>query len=160
MPGVVILVDVDGVVNPLSSARPGAISRSMRMDARMGPRLKALSRLAELVWVSGWDAATRATIAATFGLPTFRAVETAGAPVGTSTPNGPAVADWLAQHAPPGAWRGVVWIDDVLEGDAVDWAEEQRFPVHLIRPHPVQGLQDAHVDDAARFVAGLTIESG
>ncbi|MFD1721891.1 HAD domain-containing protein [Amnibacterium endophyticum] len=149
--GAVVLLDVDGVVNPLW--RPGAAATRMRIDAAVGARVRRLAGLAEVVWATTWDAGTRATITATFGLPAFRAATAQDPFVRPLSPNLPAVSAWLTVHEPPGGWRAVAWIDDELEGDARAWAREQPFLVQLVRPDPVQGLQDAHVDLVEQFLA-------
>ena len=149
----VVLLDVDGVVNPLS--RPGAVAKRMHFDGAVGARVRRLTEHAEVVWATTWDATTRATITSTFGLRPFRAATAQDPVLRPVSANLPAVAEWLALNEPAGGWRGVAWIDDELEGDARQWAREQPFLVQLIRPHPVQGLQDEHVDRVVDFLSAL-----
>lgn len=153
VPGAVVLLDVDGVVNPLS--RPGAVATRMRLDGAVGERIRRLAAAGEVVWASTWDAGTLAAITSTFGLPAFRAAAAEDRLLRPVSPNLPAVAAWLTVHQPPGGWRGVAWIDDELEGDAREWAREQPYLVQLIRPDPVQGLQDVHVDRVVDFLTAL-----
>ncbi len=153
VPGAVVLLDVDGVVNPL--ARAGATARRMRLDGAIGGRIRRLAAEAEGVWAPTWDAGTPAALPSTFGLAPFRAATAEDRIVRPVSPNLPAVAAWLTVHEPPGGWRGAAWIDDQLEGDARAWAREQPFLVQLIRPDPVQGLQDEHVDRVVEFLTAL-----
>lgn len=143
--GFLVLLDVDGVVSRLSSS--SRRSPRLRIDAAVGPRVRRLAALAEVVWTTDWDAATRAVVESTFGLPHLRAIGPAdGADVMS------AVGSWLDRNAPSVGWRAVAWIDDALLGDAVEWAESRPFPVELIRPDGEQGLQDVHVDRAEAFL--------
>ena len=152
-PRAVVLLDVDGVVNPLS--RPGAPARRMRLDGAVGERIRRLAAASAVVWATTWDAGTQAAITSTFGLPAFRAATSDDRILRPVSPNLPAVSAWLTVHEPPGGWRGVAWIDDQLEGDAREWAREQPYLVQLIRPDPVQGLQDVHVDRVVDFLTAL-----
>ena len=144
--GVVVLLDVDGVVSRLSSR--SRVSSRLRLDADVAGRVRRLRSLAEVVWVTAWDAGTRGAIEGTFGLPRLRAVEVAR---GVDALD--AVRGWLDRSAPADGWRVVAWIDDVLLGDAVAWAESVPFAVELVRPDGQQGLQDPHVDRVEAFLA-------
>ena len=149
----VVLLDVDGVVNPLS--RRGGTAKRMHFDGAVGDRLRRLASIAEVVWATTWDETTRRTITTTFGLPAFRSASAEDPFVRPLSPNLPAVAAWLTVHEPPGGWRAVAWIDDELEGDAREWAREQPYLVQLIRPDPLQGLQDLHVERVEQFVRAV-----
>ena len=46
----------------------------------------------------------------------------------------------------------IVWIDDVLEIDVHDWAQQNHQPVLLEKPDPDDGLTKAHVVAVQVFI--------
>jgi len=66
---------------------------------------------------------------------------------GQPTPKLGSVARWLSRLEAEGEddWDAVVWIDDELGPDVHDWAHQYAHPVLLEKPHPDEGLTEAHV---------------
>ncbi|RJT89728.1 hypothetical protein D6T64_05770 [Cryobacterium melibiosiphilum] len=148
-----ILLDVDGVLNPQSQHPRLVLSPDRAL------LVQRLAGLGDIVWATTWSPTH------TFHL--TRDLELADTTEGIAFPRdmhadpaAPAptpklhwVARWLArQDDPP---RAVVWIDDLLRADAEDWAAAQPYPTLLVHPEPRAGLTSEHVDEVTAFVAAL-----
>ncbi|MCK2214852.1 HAD domain-containing protein [Actinomadura sp. ATCC 31491] len=142
-----LLLDVDGVLNPIGRPAPGY--RQFRcliddetyvvhLDPRHGPRLLGLAAAtgAELVWATTWEHHANDWIAPRIGLPSLPVIGV-NAAAGPVSEHGemfktPHVAAYAGR-------RPFVWFDDQV------WAEDEEY----LRVH--QGLGDfllVHVDPA------------
>ncbi|TFD45398.1 hypothetical protein E3T55_18890 [Cryobacterium frigoriphilum] len=152
-PRVLILLDVDGVLNPVAQ-HPRLVLSPAR--ALLVQRLAALG---DIVWATTWSPTHTFHLTRDLELPS--ATEGIAFPRDLHVdPRAPAptpklhwIARWLArQDEPPTA---VVWIDDLLRPDAVDWAAAQPYPTLLVHPEPRVGLAPEHLDAVTAFVAAL-----
>ena len=152
-----ILLDVDGVLNPLRSMQ------KLVVDPSRAALVGQLSSLGVVVWATSWSAAHTYHLTHDLGLP----FETAAIPFPPDLhidPRNPAptpklhwVARWvnrtLSQEDAPDT--AVIWIDDQLRENAGEWARNETRPTLLIKPDPATGLSEAHLAEAREFLLGL-----
>ena len=156
----VLLVDVDGVLNPFAFRRgqepPGFTAHDLLgyrvlLAPRHGVWLSALAAegLFDLAWATTWEHDADKLIAPRVGLP-------AGLPVIAFDEAG----SWggytwkLAAVDAFVAGRACAWIDDDLGGDAHAWAarrEAAGLATLLISPDPAIGLTHGQVDRLRRW---------
>lgn len=154
----VILLDIDGVLNPSVCPASGGDRPALLLSHEKRALVRRLARSGRIAWVSTWPADMVAGLEAQLGLDAeplrvtmvFRPAD-ADAP----TPKLTSVTRWLYRMsaAEESDWDSVVWIDDVLGSDARTWAEGHDRPVHLEQPDPGNGLTEAHVARIEAFVA-------
>ena len=150
---VLILLDVDGVLNPR------VVEQRLVLDAPRANLVRELAGLGSVVWATTWSPTHTFHLTRSLGLPN----DTEGIAFPRNLhadPSAPAptaklhwVARWLARQDP--APDAVIWIDDILRQDAADWAAAAPRPTLLVQPDMNLGLTTAHVDAVRRFVAGL-----
>jgi hypothetical protein len=155
-----VLLDVDGVLNPLQRspgyqryrATPNGITYRLLLNPRHGPLLTGLAEAtgAELVWASYWTDTANEWIAPRVGLPALRSV-----PI---PPRDPlySLGGWKARHV--AEWVGerpFVWLED--EPDVTEaLTGGPALGPHLIVPvDPEEGLTDLHVDQARGWLEQL-----
>ncbi|NSX38848.1 hypothetical protein HTS88_20940 [Pseudarthrobacter oxydans] len=153
----VILLDIDGVLNPALRARPGDLAPDPQLSCEKKSLVRRLSRSGRIAWVSTWPAEMTATLERQLELDVepLRVTLLLRAGDGDEpTPKLRSVTRWLARMEDAGDadWDSVVWIDDVLGPDAREWAHALGKPVLLENPDPVQGLGEAHVVAVEVFV--------
>ena len=150
---VLILLDVDGVLNPR------VVGQRLVLDAPRQELVRRLAELGSIVWATTWSPTHTFHLTRDLGL----AADTEGIAFPRNLhadPSAPAptaklhwVARWLARQEPqPDA---VIWIDDILRQDAVAWAAAEARPTLLVQPDMNIGLTAAHIDDVQRFIARL-----
>jgi hypothetical protein len=159
-----VLVDVDGVLNPARPRAPGyrvhwvfpcGVAHRMLLNPSHGQMLTDLAKAAdaELVWASYWRKRANTWIAPRVGLPSLRFV-----PIprrwrsGTRSSPG----SWKARHV--AAWvrqRPFVWFED--DEDVFSRLVGQPgLGRHLVvRVDPVIGLTHSHVEKARAWLNGL-----
>ena len=152
-PRVLILLDVDGVLNPVAQ-HPRLVLSPDRVLL-----VQQLAALGDIVWATTWSPTHTFHLTRDLALPgstegiafprDMHADPAAPAP----TPKLHWVARWLARQDDPAP--AVVWIDDLLRSDAVDWADARPWPTLLVHPEPRVGLTPEHLETVARFVASL-----
>ena len=155
-----ILLDVDGVLNPLQRspgyqryrASPNGITYRLLLNPRHGPLLTGLAEAtgAELVWASYWTHTANDWIGPRVGLPTLRSV-----PIPPRDPRY-SLGGWKARHV--AEWIGdvpFVWLED--ESDVTDaLAGAPTLGPHLIVPvDPEEGLTGLHVEQARGWLEQL-----
>jgi hypothetical protein len=155
-----LLIDVDGVLNPMGRAAPdfrryrctvGAEVYTVHLNARHGRRLLdlALATGSELVWATTWEDHANEWIAPRIGLPTL--------PVIPMSPGEPSEFGEMfkTRHVAEYAGRRpFVWFDDQV------WAEDEEYlRVHqglddflLIHVDPRQGLTSRHLGMAHEWL--------
>lgn len=153
----VILLDVDGVLNPALRARPGAVRPDPVLSCGTNTLVRRLGRSGRIAWVSTWPAEMTAALEAQLNLelePLRVTLLLRDADGDQPTPKLRSVVRWLARMDDAGDadWDSVVWIDDVLGPDARQWAHGYNQPVLLEKPNPDQGLTEAHVIAVEVFV--------
>ncbi|MCU1519351.1 MAG: hypothetical protein JWQ75_4072 [Pseudarthrobacter sp.] len=154
----IILLDIDGVLNP--AARPGAGGDrpELGLPEAMVALIWRLARCGRIAWVSSWPADLTAGLEAQLQLdvePLRVTLVVRNGDGDEPTPKLRSVARWLDRMEASGEadWDSVVWIDDVLGPDARAWARNFGRPVLLEKPVPAQGLLEAHVVGVEVFVA-------
>ena len=168
-----LLIDVDGVLNPFQSSSPPpgfnthfikAKSRSPQniseeegrtyklfLSSRHAEWLQSLQERAELVWATTWgdfDQANR-LLSPIFSLPSLPTIQ----------------LDYSCLHSfdcPP-TWklasiqafakdRPLIWLDDDLHQDAFAWAAQRPSPTLLILCNPIVGWVRKEYDKILRFL--------
>ena len=155
-PKPLLLVDVDGVLNPL--VRIAVFPRDFAehrlegfrvlLSARHGVWLNALADRFDLVWATTWEDDANRLIAPLIGLPTDLPVIRFGDPERPGTWKLPDVAAYVGD-------RPAAWVDDDLWGDAEAWARARAAPTLLVRTDPAVGLARRHVKALERFAGRL-----
>lgn len=159
-----VLVDVDGVLNPARSHAPGyrghwvfpaGLAHRLWLNPSHGPMLTELAEAAdaELVWATYWRNGANTWVGPRVGLPSLGFVPIprrwrshTRAPLGI----------WKACHV--AAWVGqrpFVWFED--DADAVArLAEQPGLERHLVvKVDPVIGLTGSHVEQARAWLDDL-----
>jgi len=162
-----LLLDVDGVLNPFT--RPGRewISTKCTADGRTyrlllnpahGPQLLKVAQETgcELVWATTWEHDANTQIAPKVGLPELPVIE-----VDRNNTNWPVNphADVLFKTPHVAAYvnrRPFVWLDDDLtEADEEYLREHDNVGDFLIiHVRPASGLTSAHLEQAAAWLSG------
>lgn len=155
----IILLDIDGVLNPALHGRPSALRPEPALSAEKTGLVRRLARCGRIAWVSTWPAEMTAELEDQLQLEVeplrvtllLRPDDDDG-----PTPKLRSVTRWLARMEASGDadWDSVVWIDDVLGPDARQWAHTFGRPVLLEKPSPDQGLSEAHVVAVEVFASG------
>jgi hypothetical protein len=155
-----VLLDVDGVLNPLRRspgyqryrATPNGITYRLLLNPRHGPLLTGLAEATgtELVWASYWTDAANEWIGPRVGLPRLRAI-----PIPPRDPRF-TYGGWKARHV--AEWIGerpFVWLED--EPDVPDaLADGPPLGPHLIVSiDPEEGLTGKHVEEARDWLEQL-----
>jgi len=162
--GPLVLVDVDGVLNPARSHAPGyrgqwvfpgGLAHRLLLNPSHGPMLTELAERAdaELVWASYWRNRANTWVAPRVGLPSLRFVPI---PRRWRLHAGSSTGSWKARHV--AAWVGqrpFVWFED--DADAVaSLATHPGLGRHLmVKVEPVIGLTTSHVEQARAWLDDL-----
>jgi hypothetical protein len=150
-----LLLDVDGVLNPFAATRcpPGfgeyamfADEDPVRLCPAHGQWIIELGRLFDVAWATGWNDEANRLLAPVLGIPPL--------PVLTM-PRAFQPRDKVPVIAAFAARRPAVWIDDAHTPEALDWANGRREPTLLITVDPAIGLGRASVDEVLRWVEEL-----
>ncbi|PPG87481.1 hypothetical protein C5C00_04040 [Rathayibacter rathayi] len=161
-----ILLDVDGVLNPSVRSDRAAGSHRLELEPEREALVARLAAVGTIVWATTWPPRLSSVLADDLGLPggTEAIVFDGGLPRDPRFPGQTGklhpVATWLERAAERGPLDAVVWIDDNLGQDAYTWAREQSTPFHLVRPESATGLTDDEVAGAERFLAALAASRG
>lgn len=158
----IILLDIDGVLNPVMDRAEGGDRMVLRLTAEKVSLVRWLARYGRIAWVSTWPPDMTAGLEAQLDLEVrpFRVTLLVRAnDENQPTPKLRSVARWLARMDDAGEadWDSVVWIDDVLGPDAREWAHSYSQPVLLEKPVPGVGLAEAHVVAVEVFVDGAGV---
>jgi hypothetical protein len=160
-----ILLDVDGVLNPAETRAggyrrhwvfPRGIVHRLALNSEHGPMLTVMADAtgAELVWASYWRARANTWIAPRIGLPALRFIPFPTRIRLLTKP--PAPGPWKARHV--AAWVGrapFVWFDDDTHV-AGCLAREPGLGRHLVvHVDPTVGLTDRHVAHARAWLDDL-----
>jgi HAD domain in Swiss Army Knife RNA repair proteins len=163
-PRPLILVDVDGVLNP---ARPDAggyrrhwvfpngVAHRLLLNPSHGQMLTDLAEAAgaELVWASYWQDKANTWIAPRIGLPSLRFVPITRLWIPRARSW---LGEWKARHVVP--WIGqtpFVWLEDNL-GVPRHLAQQQGLGRHLVVPvDPAIGLTHHHITRARTWLDDL-----
>jgi hypothetical protein len=148
-----LLLDVDGVLNPLGVSVPAGYERH-RADAynvlvcqRHGEWLRSLIPMFEFRWVTTWGAAASEVFGKLLDLPPMDAVELGVLPR-EGTRKLAAVTRCVED-------RPCAWVDDELYEDAFMWAASRAEPTLLVRTSATVGLREADVDELRTFALAI-----
>jgi hypothetical protein len=148
-----LLLDVDGVLQPLGRSVPPGYQRftSVTADVVLNPAhgawLTALSARFALTWATTWGPSANRAIGEVLGVSPLPHVELGELPRSGTRKLG-AVRRFVGG-------RACAWVDDELYEDAVAWAEDRTAPTLLVRPAPSVGLTAAHVEQLESFADAL-----
>jgi hypothetical protein len=164
LPRPLVLVDVDGVLNPARSHAPGnqghwvfpgGLAHGLLLNPSHGQMLTELAEVAgaELVWASYWRNRANTWVAPRVGLAPLRFVPI---PRRWRPRTRPSPGSWKACHV--AVWIGqrpFVWFED--DADAVRrLARQPGLGRHLmVKVDPVTGLTDSHVKQARAWLGDL-----
>jgi hypothetical protein len=153
-----LLIDVDGVLNPLAVQPPGHVPPGFAahdleglrvlLAAQHGSWLSELAVDFDLVWATSWEHDADRLIAERVGLPRGLPVITFDSPPEDWTSKLPDVIRFVAD-------RPVAWIDDDLGPEVYSWADSRTVSTLLIQPDHRVGLTSAHVDRLRGFALEL-----
>jgi hypothetical protein len=141
-----LLVDVDGVLNPYAAPEPppgyeihdffgDVVNDRVLLAREHGAWLTSLADVYELVWATGWEHHANQLICPVLGLPELPVIEFPSIPFVKLPSVTKAVGD-----------RALAWIDDMHAPDHFAWAEKREAPTLLLHIDPGHGLQRDHVD--------------
>ncbi|WP_432246228.1 HAD domain-containing protein (plasmid) [Arthrobacter sp. G.S.26] len=152
----VILLDVDGVLNPLARPDRGGDRPTLKLSDAKATLVRRLASCGRIAWVSTWPADLTNGLEAQLQLevdPLRVTLTVRGSDDDEPTPKLRSVTRWLARMESSGDadWDSVVWIDDVLGPDARAWADGYSKPVLLEKPLWNEGLTEAHVIKVEMF---------
>ncbi len=147
-----LLVDVDGVLNPFPDCPHGFTEydffpeddEPVRLAEAHAIWLRELARAYEIAWASGWGDDANRILSPFFGLERLPLVPLPPVPFGPR--------EKLLAIAAFAGDRPLAWIDDMLADDARRWAAERRIPTLLIQVDPAVGLTRADVDRLLAWV--------
>ena len=148
-----LLVDVDGVLQPVGRSVPPGYKRFTDEDSEVvlrpehGVWLGHLGSTFELVWATTWGGTANRFIGSHLGLPHLPHIELSNLPR-SGTRKLAAVEQYVGE-------RAVAWIDDELYEDALAWAAGRKYPTLLRRTAPGVGLTAADVSALDAFAAEL-----
>ncbi|WP_242903125.1 HAD domain-containing protein [Actinomadura terrae] len=149
MPRPVLLLDVDGVLNPYGTTEcpAGFIEHDLfpgedpvRLCPAHGEWIDQLQQVFDIAWATGWNDEANRLLAPLLGIQTL--------PVATMPPipfqprdKVPAIARFVGR-------RPAVWIDDLHTPEAWTWSTTRRQPTLLIPVSPTTGLTRQAVNRA------------
>jgi hypothetical protein len=155
-PRPILLVDVDGVLNPWAAADVPAGYASY--DFFPGERVllcaghgKLLIRLAaqfELVWATAWEHRANQLICPVLALPQLPVIEFPLDGSDLSFRKLPSVIEAVGN-------RPCAWIDDAHRSDHYSWAERRRVPTWMVDIDPALGFTSEVAGRLADWAAGL-----
>jgi hypothetical protein len=155
-PRPVLLVDVDGVLNPwLAPDCPPGFGvydffpgERVLLSPRHGELLTSLASAYELVWATAWEHRANRLICPVLSLPELPVIEFPVDGSDASFRKLPAVIDAVGD-------RPCAWIDDEHQPDHHTWAEQRRAPTLIVDIDPAEGLTPGVADKLADWAAAL-----
>ena len=156
-PRPLLLLDVDGVLNPFAAENCPEGYREfaffpdeepVRLRPAHGPWLADLGRHFELVWATGWGDEANIHIAPVLALPPLPFVRFPPIPFDPAE-KVPAI------EAHVGTERPVAWVDDRHTPEALTWMRARPAPTLLLPADPAVGLTSAMVAELLAWRATL-----
>jgi hypothetical protein len=155
-PRPVLLVDVDGVLNPwlAEDCPPGYGEYSFFPGERVllspghGELLLSLERTYELVWATAWEHRANRLICPVLALPELPVIEFPLDGRDLYFRKLPAVIEAVGD-------RPCAWIDDEHRPDHYTWAERRGVPTLIVDINPAEGLTSDVVVRLAEWAAAL-----
>ncbi len=168
----IVLLDVDGVLNPYSAPwhragrnveRPnGYVTRTIQsghfafkvsLTKAHGPLLLSLSDVAEIIWATTWNGDANRKIGKKIGLPSLPWI-----PLDIHVPatgrlmwKTPQIAEWLAKNRPG---RDILWFDDEAYRADANWltGDARLGEARVSTIDPKVGLSDEDVAAARSWI--------
>lgn len=152
----ILLVDVDGVLNPwLAEECPDGFAayeffpgERVLLCAEHGKLLMSLAAVYELVWATAWEHQANELICPVLGMPELPVVEF------------PLTDDLFFRKLPAVIEavgdRPCAWIDDEHDADHYAWAEQRAAPTLIVDIDPAVGLTSDVAARLANWAASLT----
>lgn len=154
----ILAVDIDGVISLFGfEERPAPeVAQFQLVDGfphfislPAGERLQRLAASFELIWASGWEDKANFYLPSLLGLPELPHLSFDGAARFGS-------AHWklgpLDEHC---RGRALAWLDDNLDENCYEWAQQRPEPTLLVPTQPAQGLQEAETEALLAWAEGL-----
>jgi HAD domain in Swiss Army Knife RNA repair proteins len=141
-----LLLDVDGVLNPYPDCPPGFAEYALfavddepvRLADVHGEWLHELAHRFRLVWATAWRSEANRILCPQFQLPELPVIAFPEVPFDPAT-KVPAI-DAFVGDLP------VAWIDDVVTPEARQWARHREEPTLLVEVDPAVALTRSAVD--------------
>jgi hypothetical protein len=151
-----LLVDVDGVLNPWFAPRcpdgfreysffPG---ERVLLSEGHGALLRELASSFELVWATAWEHKANRLICPVIALPELPVIEFPLTGPDYRFRKLPAVIDSVGD-------RPCAWVDDEHQPDHYHWARERGVPTLLVDIDPAEGLTRRVAEQLAEWAAAL-----
>ncbi len=155
-PRPLLLVDVDGVLNPWQAiACPDGFreysffpGERVLLSEGHGELLRSLSSSFELVWATAWEHKANRLICPVIALPELPVIEFPRIWPDYLFRKLPAVIESVGD-------RPCAWIDDEHQPDHYIWARERRVPTLMVDIDPAEGLTARVAEQLADWAAGL-----
>ncbi|MBT8241207.1 MAG: hypothetical protein KJN63_08270 [Acidimicrobiia bacterium] len=144
-----LLLDVDGVLNPLAMTPPPGFSvqwidgYEVAISARHQRWLNELAQSFDLAWATTWEQSANESIGPLLGLDELPVIRFDGERTG-DTWKLEAVKAFVGD-------RSLVWIDDELYLDAYEWSRTRDAPTLLVCPSSSVGMTLGHFDQICQF---------
>lgn len=155
MPRPLLLLDVDGVLNPYGGPCPPGYTEHdlfpgeepVRVNREHGAWIAELAGEFDVTWATGWNDEANSVLGPLLGLPAL--------PVLTMPPAPFSAADKVPRVAGLAQDRPAVWIDDLLTAAAWSWCRSRTTPTLLVPVVPAAGLARDAVDQALVWARAL-----
>jgi hypothetical protein len=144
-----LLIDVDGVLNPIDPSPELGFERyrfrglEVHLASIHGKWLRGLGTWFDLVWCTTWETQAPRHFGPILGLsdlPVIRFTSRYG--------KLPDVVEFVGD-------RPCAWIDDRIKQDDRDWAAGRQIPTLLVQPDPMVGMTDLHREELEIFGRSL-----
>jgi hypothetical protein len=140
-----LLMDVDGVLNPYPNTPEGFIEYAffpeddepVRLATIHGEWLHELSTRFQVVWATSWGADANRLLCPHFDLPQLPVIAFPSVPFEPSA-KVPAIEAFVHDAA-------VAWVDDIVTSEAKCWAAVRKHPTLLVEVDPSTGLTRSSV---------------
>jgi hypothetical protein len=157
-PRPVLLVDVDGVLNPwLAEDCPAGFGEydffpgeRVLLSPGHGELLLSLAQAYELVWATAWEHRANRLICPVLALPELPVIEFPLSGRDLFFRKLPSVVDAVGD-------RPCAWIDDEHRPDHYTWAESRGVPTLIVDIDPAEGLTSDVVARLAEWAATLSL---
>ena len=155
-PRPLLLVDVDGVLNPWEAVECPAGFREysffpgerVLLSEGHGELLRELAGSFELVWATAWEHRANRLICPVIELPELPVIEFPLAGTDFFFRKLPAVIESVGD-------RPCAWIDDEHHPEHYEWARERGVPTLIVDIDPAVGLTAGVAADLVKWAAGL-----
>jgi hypothetical protein len=158
-PQPLLLLDVDGVLNPYPNCPSGfeeyeffpADAEPVRLATVHGAWLHVLAERFALVWATAWGDDANRLLCPHFRLPAMPVVAFPPAPFDAAA-KVPAIDAFVGD-------RAAAWVDDVVTLEAKRWAKERPHPTLIVHVDPSAGLTRTNVEELLSWAAALHARS-